>query len=223
MTKIYDVVVKKPNKITSGFGMRKHPITGEYKKHNGIDIISKANPKDLNIYAIDDGVVQKVVTGKDKATTGYGNYIWVRYSRYDLSLLHAHCSKINLKKGDKVKYNDVIAIMGKTGAATGVHLHLGMTKIGSDVWLDPTKYDMLPDKYNLTRLLKKGCEGSDVKELQKELKNKSYDIGKTGVDGKFGNKTKSAVEKFQKANKLKVDGIVGKDTAHALGWTYKNK
>ena len=67
-----------------------------------------------------------------------------------------------------------------------------MTKIGSDTWLNPEKYDMLSDKYNLTRLLKKGCKGNDVKELQKKLK--------TTVDGIFGNNTKSAVKKFQKAN-----------------------
>lgn len=143
MTRIYEVVVKKP-KINSGFGMRKHPITGKMKMHNGIDLVSKASPKDLNIYAIDDGVVQKVVTNKSKATTGYGNYIWVRYPRYNLSLFHAHCSKINYKKGDKVKAKDVLAIMGRTGAATGVHCHLGMTNIGSDKWLDPINFEMLP-------------------------------------------------------------------------------
>jgi len=79
------------------------------------------------------------------------------------------------------------------------------------------------EQYNLTRLLKEGCTGSDVKELQKELKSKGYNLGKYGADGKFGDITKLAVEKFQKDNKLKVDGIVGKNTAHKLGWLYKGK
>ena len=39
----------------------------------------------------------------------------------------------------------------------------------------------------------------------------------------FGNNTKNAVKKFQKSNKLTQDGKVGKNTAHKLGWTYKNK
>lgn len=77
------------------------------------------------------------------------------------------------------------------------------------------------DAYNLTRTLKKGCRGADVQELQKELKKRKYDVG--AVDGIFGDKTKSAVKKFQKDNKLYADGIVGKNTAHKLGWTYKGK
>lgn len=71
------------------------------------------------------------------------------------------------------------------------------------------------EKYNLTRLLKKGCKGSDVKELQKRVGTKA--------DGIFGNNTKSAVKKFQRANGLYADGIVGKNTAHKLGWLYKGK
>lgn len=212
MTKIYEVVVEKP-RITSSFGYRIDPITGKKKYHNGLDEVSKV--KNRNLYAIDTGYVQKTVTGQDKSKTGYGNYIWVRYPRYNLSLLYAHCNKVLLKKGDKVKKGDVVAIMGNTGKSTGVHLHLGMTRIGSNTWLNPVKYDMLSDKYNLTRTLRKGSKGNDVKKLQKEVGTKA--------DGIFGNNTRTAVIKFQKNNKLTADGIVGKNTAHALGWTYKGK
>lgn len=212
MTKIYEVVVEK-QRITSSFGYRIDPITGKKKYHNGLDEVSKV--KNRNLYAIDTGYVQKTVTGQDKSKTGYGNYIWVRYPRYNLSLLYAHCNKVLLKKGDKVKKGDVVAIMGTTGKSTGVHLHLGMTRIGSNTWLNPVKYDMLSDKYNLTRTLRKGSKGNDVKKLQKEVGTKA--------DGIFGNNTRTAVIKFQKNNKLTADGIVGKNTAHALGWTYKGK
>lgn len=210
--KIYEYVVKKP-RITSSFGYRIDPITGKKKYHNGLDEVSKV--KNRNLYAIDTGYVQKTVTGQDKSKTGYGNYIWVRYPRYNLSLLYAHCNKVLLKKGDKVKKGDVVAIMGTTGKSTGVHLHLGMTRIGSNTWLNPVNYDMLSDKYNLTRTLRKGSKGNDVKKLQKEVGTKA--------DGIFGNNTRTAVIKFQKNNKLTADGIVGKNTAHALGWTYKGK
>lgn len=210
--KIYEYVIKKP-KITSKFGYRKHPITGKKQFHNGLDLVSTI--KDRNLYAIDDGYVQKVVNNQSKSSTGYGNYIWVRYPRYNLSLLYAHCEKILIKTGFKVKKGTIVAIEGETGAATGVHLHLGMTKIGSNTWLDPQKYNMLSDKYNLNRILKKGCKGDDVKELQKKLKIKT--------SGLFDNATKIAVKKFQKSKKLTQDGIVGKKTAHALGWTYKKK
>ena len=212
MTKIYEVVVEKP-RITSSFGYRIDPITGKKKYHNGLDEVSKV--KNRNLYAIDTGYVQKTVTGQDNSKTGYGNYIWVRYPRYNLSLLYAHCNKVLLKKGNKVKKGDVVAIMGTTGKSTGVHLHLGMTRIGSNTWLNPVNYDMLSDKYNLTRTLRKGSKGNDVKKLQKEVGTKA--------DGIFGNNTRTAVIKFQKNNKLTADGIVGKNTAHALGWTYKEK
>ena len=72
------------------------------------------------------------------------------------------------------------------------------------------------DQFNLTRLLKKGCKGSDVKELQQTL-------GGLSVDGIFGDKTLAKVKAFQKKHKLGVDGKVGKNTAHALGWLWKGK
>lgn len=216
--KIYQYVIKEP-KITSKFGYRVHPITGKKTFHNGLDLVSKIGNR--NLYAIDDGYVQKVVSNQSKATTGYGNYIWVRYPRYNLSLLYAHCDSIKKKKGDSVKKGTIVAIEGKTGAATGVHLHLGMTKIGSDTWLNPENYDMLPDKYNLTRLLKKGCKGTDVKEWQKELIKRGYSCGKHGADGVYGNDTANSTAKYQKSKKLKQDKIVGKDTAHSVGWLFK--
>ena len=82
--------------------------------------------------------------------------------------------------------------------------------------------------FNLERKLKLKCRGKDAEELQKELKLRGYDLGKfgknkNGIDGVFGNTTKEAVIKFQKINKLKVDGVVGKETAHALDWLFKGK
>lgn len=218
--KIYQYVIKDA-KITCEFGWRKDPKTGKKAHHNGLDLVSRTKKREL--YAIDDGYVQKVVNNQSKAKEGYGNYIWVRYPRYDLSLLYAHCASIKKKKGDKVTKGMVVAIEGSTGKSTGVHVHLGMTKIGSNTWLNPIGYNMLPDKYNLTRLLKKGCRGNDVKEWQKELIKRGYSCGKHGADGDFGNDTANATAKYQKSKKLKPDKIVGKDTAHSVGWLYKGK
>ena len=66
-------------------------------------------------------------------------------------------------------------------------------------------------------VLKQGNTGTDVKTLQKKLKNWGYYTG--AVDGIFGPKTKEAVKYFQRKNNLTVDGIVGKKTLAALGMT----
>ncbi|MCK6257427.1 L,D-transpeptidase family protein [Fictibacillus sp. KIGAM418] len=63
--------------------------------------------------------------------------------------------------------------------------------------------------------LKLGSKGTEVKELQRTLTNKGYST--KGIDGIFGKNTDSAVRKYQKANKLKVDGIVGPATKKRLG------
>jgi len=210
--KLYELTITKP-KITSKYGYRTDPKTKKKTFHAGIDLVSTVSNR--NLFAVDDGYVQKVVNNQSKSKTGYGNYIWTRYPRYNLSLLYGHCASIKKKKGDKVKKGDIIAIEGSTGKSTGVHLHLGITKIGSDTWINPETINVLPDKYNLKRLLKKGCKGDDVKELQKKLG--------IAITGTFDEATRIAVKKFQKANKLTQDGKVGKNTAHKLGWLYKGK
>lgn len=66
------------------------------------------------------------------------------------------------------------------------------------------------------RTLRKGSTGADVEYLQKLLKAEGYDIGSTGIDGKFGAETMSAVRAYQSDHSLTPDGIVGKLTWAAL-------
>ena len=178
MTKIYEVVIEKP-KITSKFGYRIHPIYKTKKFHNGLDLISKTGNRHL--FAIDDGYVQKVVNNQSKSKTGYGNYIWVRYPRYDLALLYAHCEKVLLKKGDKVSRGTIVAIEGKTGLATGVHLHLGMTKIGKSTWLNPENYNMI-DNSKVYYVVKKGDTLSGIAKKYKTTWKKIYNVNKSLID-----------------------------------------
>lgn len=60
-------------------------------------------------------------------------------------------------------------------------------------------------------VLRKGCKGSDVKDLQKRLIALGYDLGKWGADGDYGSQTEKAVREFQKVNGLSVDGIAGQE------------
>lgn len=66
------------------------------------------------------------------------------------------------------------------------------------------------------RLLRKGCRGEDVKELQSALMLLGYDLGKCGADGIFGRKTQAAVKAFQKDEGIQVDGIAGPVTYSRL-------
>ena len=63
------------------------------------------------------------------------------------------------------------------------------------------------------------ADSSIVKKVQTVLKRKGYDVGPTGVDGKYGPRTEAAVRKFQTDNNLQVDGTVGPKTRNALGIT----
>ena len=83
------------------------------------------------------------------------------------------------------------------------------------------KWDDEPKGYVLTRILKKGCKGDDVKELQKKLMSLGYKLPKYGADGDFGKETDKYVRQFQVDKKLKADGIVGKNTCEKLGWIWK--
>lgn len=84
---------------------------------------------------------------------------------------------------------------------------------------------VISKQYIMTRELKSGDSGTDVKKLQKCLNKKhikiNVDIINVNVDGVYGAETENAVKLFQKKKKLKVDGIVGVKTAKALGFAWK--
>jgi len=120
-----------------------------------------------------------------------------------------------------VSYKQLVAYIKTIAGKYNVNYYYNVSGSVMHIDIKPPEYI---GKYNLTRLLKKGIKKSDdVKDLQAELKRRGYNIGKYGVDGTFGDDTKSAVKKFQKDNKLFADGKVGKNTAHKLGWLYKGK
>jgi murein DD-endopeptidase MepM/ murein hydrolase activator NlpD len=103
-------------RISSGFGMRRHPVLGYSKMHKGVDF---AAARGTPIFAAGDGVV--TYRGRKG---GYGNYIRIRHNG-TYSTAYAHASRFNSKvrKGSRVKQGQVIAYVGTTGRSTGPHLH----------------------------------------------------------------------------------------------------
>lgn len=101
--------------ITSGFGMRKHPLLGYTKMHKGVDFGAATGTP---IMAAGDGVVQfKGWKG------GYGNFVVIKHnSTYETA--YGHISRFgNISVGNRVRQGQIIAYVGMTGGATGPHLH----------------------------------------------------------------------------------------------------
>jgi len=100
--------------ITSPFGYRVHPITGEEGVHTGMDIgAAEGDP----IYAAFYGTVAETGEGKE-----YGNYVIIDHAG-GLRTLYAHCQEIIAEEGMVLRPGDVIALVGSTGSSTGPHLH----------------------------------------------------------------------------------------------------
>jgi len=113
-------------RITSGFGMRSHPILGYTKMHKGMDF---GAPSGTPIYAAGDGVILEAAP-----KGAYGNYVKIRHNgQYQTA--YAHVSKFGkgVKKGARVRQGDVIAYVGTTGRSTGPHLHYEILANGVQV------------------------------------------------------------------------------------------
>lgn len=108
--------------VTSGYGMRYHPILHKNKFHTGIDIGAK---KGVSIVAANSGTV--IVAGN--SGNGYGNMVVIDHGG-GITTLYAHASKLLVSVGDEVKSGGVIAKIGSTGLSTGPHLHFEVRKSG---------------------------------------------------------------------------------------------
>lgn len=119
--------IKKPERISSDFGMRYHPIYRVWKLHTGIDI--SAN-KGTAVYATGNGIVTRVGN-----CPGYGIYIEIQHAGGFRSF-YAHLSWVMVYVGDSVDIARQIACVGSTGIATGSHLHYEVRK--GKRYLNPT-------------------------------------------------------------------------------------
>jgi len=112
-------------RITSVYGVRKHPISGKIKFHHGVDLASKMGTP---IVASGDGVV--TIVGYNHP--GYGIWLHIRHDRTGFETRYGHMSKIarGIKKGTRVRQGQVIGYVGMTGHATGPHLHYEVFRDG---------------------------------------------------------------------------------------------
>lgn len=128
--------IKKSGRISSGFGMRKHPCYKRQKFHTGIDI---PQVKGTPVYATGNGIV--IGRGYN---VGYGYFIEIQHISGFRSF-YAHLSRILVNVGDRVSITQQIACVGSTGIATGSHLHYEVRK--GKRYLNPIGWCYLLIKY----------------------------------------------------------------------------
>ena len=116
-------------RLTSGFGMREHPVLGGRRNHKGIDL---AAPTGTPVYATADGIV-----GMAQRNGSYGNYVQIEHGG-EMQTRFAHLSAYTVSAGDRVHKGDLIGYVGTTGRSTGPHLHYEVRVAGEAV--DPTPY-----------------------------------------------------------------------------------
>ena len=123
-------------RVTSKYGKREYTYRGKRVKdfHNGIDLVGGTE-----IVATADGEV--VSTRNEGKQYGNGCYVRIKHSNGLYTLYyHLKSGSVTVKKGQKVTKGKVIGIIGKTGKATGVHLHYQIDKGSSASAIDPTEY-----------------------------------------------------------------------------------
>lgn len=108
-------------RMTSGFGMRRHPLLGYSRLHKGVDF---GAPHGAPIYAATDGIV--AFAGRHG---GHGNYVRINHSG-GIGTGYAHMSRIAVPGGARVRQGQVIGYVGSTGLSTGPHLHYEVYRNG---------------------------------------------------------------------------------------------
>jgi murein DD-endopeptidase MepM/ murein hydrolase activator NlpD len=115
--------------LTSGFGMRTHPVLGGRRGHKGVDL---AMPTGTPVYATADGMVSKA-----EWFSSYGLYISLEHGA-QIQTRFGHLSRLAVATGQSVKKGDLIGYVGSTGRSTGPHLHYEVRIAGTAV--NPVPY-----------------------------------------------------------------------------------
>lgn len=117
--------------VSSPFGMRYHPVTGQWRLHAGVDFIGFSE-----VRAVADGTVVHV--GRRHLWEGGGVMVWVQHDGFLSRYLHLKDEALPVRVGQWVTQGTVLGVMGMTGTATGVHVHLEIEVNGQQV--DPVPF-----------------------------------------------------------------------------------
>ncbi len=136
-------------RLSSGYGMRNHPVLRQRRRHNGVDL---AAPTGTPVYATADGLV-----GRADWFSSYGLYISIDHGA-DLETRYAHLSRLAVAAGERVQKGDLIGYVGSTGRSTGPHLHYEVRVDG--VAVNPIPY--MVESEEQTRMVTNGNAPSNA-------------------------------------------------------------
>jgi len=176
-------------------------------KHKGIDIAGKL---DSPILAVDDGVVEK-----SYYSNTYGNVVFIKHPDHFVTV-YAHLHKRLVYEGQSINQGKIIGKMGKTGQATGVHLHF---ETHETAWTYDKKFALNPEKFlgkvELGEVVQVGIaskggyalEASSHFHHEGNSINANYIVQKGDTLTSIARKRNVTVERLKKMNRLKTDLI----------------
>lgn len=144
-----------PAPITSIFGWRIHPISGDQRFHSGTDLGAPLGTPVLAAYAGQVAIADFL--------GGYGLTVTLNHNKGAQQTLYGHLSEIFVKPGEQVKQGEVIGRVGSTGNSTGPHLHFEFRQLTADGWVALDAGAQL--EYALAQLVK-SMEGGQLAMLQ---------------------------------------------------------
>ena len=150
-------------RMSSGFGMRNHPILGYTKMHKGVDF---AAPRGTPVFAAADGKIERA-----GVFSSYGNYVKIRHNS-KMATAYAHLQRFapGIRPGSRVKQGQVIAYVGTTGRSTGPHLHFEV--MVNNVQVNPRSVKMQAED--------KSLRGEDLRRFKAQVR---------GMDQEYVRKT----------------------------------
>ena len=128
-------------RVSSQYGMRIDPITGEQAWHGGVDLVSA----DRNVRSVISGYVlqSRIVEDRSTPTWEWGNYVAIAGDDGQL-VYYCHLDRRLVEQSARIEEGQVIGIEGQTGRATGVHLHFELRSWGA-AQKDPCAYLGIPN------------------------------------------------------------------------------
>ncbi len=140
--------------LTASYGMRIHPFYKTLASHQGVDF---SVPEGSRVFATADGTVRDIL----RHSTSGNTLVISHQNGYET--MYAHLDKINVRKGDRVRRGDIVALSGNSGLSLAPHLHYEVIHNGMRV--DPVPYffmEVTPDKYEkIVRIAQSGMQSFD--------------------------------------------------------------